>query len=97
MTLSREKNYHISEVVELIFKGELNCLQRFFRKQINIAEIHVFVYILIELKQIVFSLFKIFLEIFKDMKNASVRLYFEWTKEKTDRKSILLPRRRASC
>ena len=76
MTLSREKNYHISEVVELIFKGELNCLQRFFRKQINIAEIHVFVYILIEQKQIMFSLFKIFLEIFKDMKNASVKIIF---------------------
>ena len=41
-------------------------------------------------------LFKIFLEIFKDMKNVSVSLYFEWTKEKTDRRSILLPQRRAS-
>ena len=44
-----------------------------------------------------FFLFKIFLEIFKDMKNASVSSYFEWMKEKTDRKSILLPQRRASC
>ena len=60
MTLSREKNYHISEVVELIFKGELNCLQRFFRKQINIAEIHVFVYILIEQKHYVFFIQNIF-------------------------------------
>ena len=30
------------------------------------------------------------------MKNASVSLYFEWTKEKTDRKSILLPQRTTS-
>ena len=60
MTLSREKNYHISEVVELIFKGELNCLQRIFRKQINIAEIHVFVYILIEQKHYVFFIQNIF-------------------------------------
>ena len=42
-------------------------------------------------------LFKLFLEIFKDMKNASVSLYFKWTKEKADRKSILLPQRRVSC
>ena len=38
-----------------------------------------------------------FLEVLKDMKNASVRLYFEWMKEKADRKSVLLPRSRASC
>ena len=44
-----------------------------------------------------FFLFKIFLEIFKDMKSGSVSLNFEWTKERTDRKSVLLPRRRASC
>ena len=44
-----------------------------------------------------FFLFKIFLEIFKDMKNGSFSLNFEWTKERTDRKSVLLPRRRASC
>ena len=33
-------------------------------------------------------LFKILFWIFKEMKNASVSLNFEWTKEKTDRKSI---------
>ena len=31
-------------------------------------------------------LFKLFLEIFKDMKNASISLYFEWKKEKTEGK-----------
>ena len=33
-------------------------------------------------------LFKLFLEIFKDMKNASISLYFEWKKEKTEGKVI---------
>ena len=42
-------------------------------------------------------LFKMFLEIFKNMGSGSVGLYFELTKEKADRKSILLPPRRASC
>ena len=36
-----------------------------------------------------FFLFKIFLEIFKDMKNASISLYFEWMKEKTQEKYII--------
>ena len=46
-----------------------------------------------KINHVFFFSFKIFL----DMKNASVSLYFEWTKEKTDRKCILLPQRRASC
>ena len=31
--LIMRKNYHISKVVELIFKGELTCLQGCFRMQ----------------------------------------------------------------
>ena len=33
MTLNREKIQRISKLVELIFKGELHCLQECFRKQ----------------------------------------------------------------
>ena len=33
MTFNHEQVYHVSKLIELMFKGELHCLQRCFRKQ----------------------------------------------------------------
>ena len=33
MTLNHEKLKHVSKLIELMFKGELHCLQGCFRKQ----------------------------------------------------------------
>ena len=33
MTLKREKIYHVSKLIEPMFKGELHCFQECFRKQ----------------------------------------------------------------
>ena len=75
---------------------KLFCCCCFF--QFTIRKIGVLLYFeRAKINFVFFFLFKIFLEIFKDMKNGSVSLNFEWTKERTDRKSVLLSRRRASC
>ena len=33
MTLNREKMQYVSNLIELMYKGELHCLQGCFRKQ----------------------------------------------------------------
>ena len=33
MTLNRKKVWHASKLIKLMFKGELHCLQGFFRRQ----------------------------------------------------------------
>ena len=39
MTLNCEKIQHVSKVIELMFKGELHCLQGCFRKQAGMEDV----------------------------------------------------------
>ena len=63
-------------------------LSMFFIKSIRATEYCTksLCYVYMITTTIFFFLFKIFLEIFKNMKNANVSLFFEWTKEKKEGK-----------
>ena len=88
----------VKESKNRLIRSLRNCFLFFFFPIQNTKNTGVCLYFeRVKINYVFVFLFKMFLEIFKNMRSGSVSLYFEWTKEKADRKTILLPPRRASC